>query len=168
MTDKELHKLGRKDLLQLMLESGKEAERCRKQLENAEEQIARLEKNIEHLKKRLDKKDAQIHDLKEALQEGQKKIDLELEEAGSIAEAALRLNGVFEAAQKAADQYVYNVKRLQDMKLENSPLWSMWEANNRAQSEKKGVLKDTHERRQKRYGDSDAESDRGGTPKGTA
>ena len=31
------------------------------------------------------------------------------ESAGSIAEAALKLNGVFEAAQKAADQYVASV-----------------------------------------------------------
>lgn len=167
MTDKELHKLDRKQMLQLMLESGREAERCRKQLEKAEEQISRLEKNIEHLKKRLDKKDAQIHELKEALQEGQKEMDIGLEEAGSIAEAALKLNGVFEAAQKAADQYVYNVKRLQDMKLEKSPLWAMWEANSRAQREKKGVQKETHERRQKRDGASDTKSDRVGTSEGT-
>lgn len=33
-----------------------------------------------------------------------------VQDAGSIAEAALKLNGVFEAAQKAADQYVANVK----------------------------------------------------------
>lgn len=36
------------------------------------------------------------------------------EEAGSIAEAALRLNGVFEAAQAACDQYTENIKRLSD------------------------------------------------------
>lgn len=35
-----------------------------------------------------------------------------LQQAGSIAEAALRLNGVFEAAQAAADQYLENVARL--------------------------------------------------------
>ena len=34
-----------------------------------------------------------------------------LQEAGSIAEASLRLSGVFEAAQKAADLYVASVKR---------------------------------------------------------
>ena len=32
-----------------------------------------------------------------------------LEEAGSIAEASLRLNRIFEAAQQAADQYLENV-----------------------------------------------------------
>lgn len=32
------------------------------------------------------------------------------QEAGSIAEAALRLNKVFEAAQQAADQYLENIR----------------------------------------------------------
>jgi hypothetical protein len=36
------------------------------------------------------------------------------EKAGSIAEAALQLNLVFETAQKAADQYLMNVRRLSD------------------------------------------------------
>lgn len=34
-----------------------------------------------------------------------------LREAGSIAEASLKLSGVFEAAQRAADLYVASVKR---------------------------------------------------------
>lgn len=36
---------------------------------------------------------------------------IQLEQAGSIAAAALRLNEVFEAAQAAADQYLENVRR---------------------------------------------------------
>ena len=32
-----------------------------------------------------------------------------LEESGSIAEAAIRINGVFEAAQAAAEQYLYSL-----------------------------------------------------------
>ena len=35
---------------------------------------------------------------------------LKMENAGSIAEAALALNGVFEAAQEAADQYLAQVR----------------------------------------------------------
>lgn len=46
--------------------------------------------------------------LREQLQEQQ----INIEKAGSIAEAALALNGVFEAAQRAADQYLANVRRL--------------------------------------------------------
>ena len=37
---------------------------------------------------------------------------IELEEAGSIAEASLRMNGIFEAAQRCAEQYLMNVKRI--------------------------------------------------------
>lgn len=38
--------------------------------------------------------------------------EIKIENAGSIAEAALALNGIFEAAQKAADQYLENVRRM--------------------------------------------------------
>ena len=34
-----------------------------------------------------------------------------VEEAGSLAESALRLNNVFQAAQEAADQYLLNVQQ---------------------------------------------------------
>ena len=36
---------------------------------------------------------------------------IEIENAGSIAEAALKLNGVFEAADEAAKQYIYNMEQ---------------------------------------------------------
>ncbi len=36
--------------------------------------------------------------------------NLAIEEAGSLAEAALKLSGVFEAAQEAADLYLENVR----------------------------------------------------------
>lgn len=39
---------------------------------------------------------------------------LELREAGSIAEAALKVNRVFEAAEAAAAQYLENIRRLSD------------------------------------------------------
>ena len=47
----------------------------------------------------------------EELEEKMRKRELQLAESGSIAEAALKLSGIFEAAQQAADQYVYNVQR---------------------------------------------------------
>ena len=37
---------------------------------------------------------------------------IRIERAGSIAEAALQLNGVFQAAEEAAAQYLVNVRRL--------------------------------------------------------
>ena len=38
------------------------------------------------------------------------KREIQIAESGSIAEAALKLNGIFEAAQKAADEYLLSVK----------------------------------------------------------
>lgn len=40
-----------------------------------------------------------------------------MEQSGSIAQAALALNGVFEAAEKAAQAYVESVKQMTDRKL---------------------------------------------------
>ena len=80
MTDQELKKLRRSDLLELLIAQEKENERLRSQVEQLEKRLA------------------------------DRAIDLE--QAGSIAEAALRLNGVFQAAQDAAAQYLENVRRL--------------------------------------------------------
>lgn len=59
------------------------------------ELLAGQEKEIEVLRRELAQKDAILAERR-----------LVSEQAGSIAEAALRLNGVFEAAQRAADQYL--------------------------------------------------------------
>ncbi len=80
MTERELRKLSRADLLELLLEERRENEQLRTKLEKAGERLT--ERTIR------------------------------LKEAGSIAEASLRLNGVFEAAEAAAAQYVENVRRL--------------------------------------------------------
>jgi hypothetical protein len=65
-------------------------------------------------------------------------------EAGSIAEASLKLNGIFEAAQAAASQYVENVRRLNLPEGANhgssgpySP--PVWQAEERRQSPDCGV-----------------------------
>ena len=80
MTEKELRKLSRADLLELLIEQVKENERLTVRLAEKESML----------------RERQIH----------------LDKMGSIAEAALKLNGVFEAAQAAADQYLENVRRL--------------------------------------------------------
>ncbi len=80
MTDKELKRLNRSELLEML--------------------IAQIEEN-QKLKRHL----AQAQ---EALQNRQ----ISLESAGSIAEAALRLNGVFEAADRAAQQYLDSVRAM--------------------------------------------------------
>jgi hypothetical protein len=79
MTDKELKRLRRAELLEMLLEQTK---------------------RVEELEAELEKKNRELEDKR-----------VSISEAGNIAEAALKLNGVFEAAQRAADQYLENVKR---------------------------------------------------------
>lgn len=78
MTDKELHRLSRKELLEMLLAQTQENEKLKEELRCAQRQLS---------DRRL-------------LQEN----------AGSMAEAAMRLNAVFEAADRAAQQYLENVR----------------------------------------------------------
>lgn len=80
MTDNELKKLSRNDLLQMLLEQSREVQSLRAQL--AEAQSALQDRTIA------------------------------IDKAGSIAEASLQLNGVFQAAQAACQQYMDNISNL--------------------------------------------------------
>ena len=80
MTDKELKKLSRAELLEMLIE----------------------------LTERNEELQAENDRLKEKLNDR----TLVMDQAGSIAEAALRLNGVFEAAEKAANQYLESVRSM--------------------------------------------------------
>lgn len=82
MTEKELKRLSRKQLLEMLIVQTE----CNEQLEN---QLAEVKKQLE------------CRIIKE-------------KKAGSIAEAALKLNGVFEAAQNAANQYLENIQHLEE------------------------------------------------------
>lgn len=68
-----------------------------------------LELLIEESKKN-DALTQEVADLKAALASR----DLTLSTVGSIAEASLVLSGVFEAAQRAADEYLEQVRRLRE------------------------------------------------------
>ncbi len=130
MTDRELQKLGRRELLQLLLEQAKESERLRKQVGELEEQLRQTEEGYERLRDRLDSKDAQIHELEDTLHTEREKRETDLENVGSIAEAALRLNGVFDAAQRAADYYLQSIQTLYPLPegVELPPPPPVWEA----------------------------------------
>ena len=80
MTDKELRRLSRSELLEML--------------------IAQTEENSQ-LKIRLEQAEAQLRDRR-----------IEIDKAGSLAEAALSLNGVFQAAEAAAQQYLENIQRI--------------------------------------------------------
>ncbi len=79
MTSKELKRLSRSDLLEMLLDLSKENKK--------------LLQEVEQLRAEAEQR------------------KLSLEKCGSIAEAALSLNGVFEAAQAACEQYMENVRQ---------------------------------------------------------
>ena len=126
MTEKEFRKLKRQELLQLLLTQVQGEKELRLQFEETEARLKELEEGYERLKARLNSKDAQIHKLAGRLNKKDQQIknlksDLEslrtdrkikLREAGSIAEASLKLSGIYEAAQKAADLYLENIERM--------------------------------------------------------
>ena len=81
MTDREVRKLNRTDLLKLLIEQTEENERLAARLSKLEQQLADR--------------------------------TITLENSGSIAEAALRLSGVFDQAQEAADSYLESIRAKQ-------------------------------------------------------
>lgn len=80
MTNKELRRLSRAELLEMLVEQMEENEILKERLEEAKKALA-------------DRK-------------------IVIEQAGTLAEAALRLNGVFEAADQAAQQYLENIRNM--------------------------------------------------------
>ena len=78
MTDKELRRLSRRQLLEMLVIQKKENTRLRQELERA--RAALIERRIA------------------------------IDQSGTMAEAALRRNQVFEAADRAAKQYLQNIK----------------------------------------------------------
>ena len=80
MTDKELRRLSRRELLEMLIEQMNENEELKQKLDRAESEL----------------KDRNIM----------------IENAGSLAEATLKLIDVFEAADRAAQQYLENVRRM--------------------------------------------------------
>ncbi len=78
MTEKELRRMGRRDLIEIIAAQKRRELELLERLEKAEQQLG--ERNIR------------------------------LTEAGSIAEAAMSVSGVFEAAQAAADTYLRSIE----------------------------------------------------------
>ena len=79
MNQQDLKRLGRRDLLEMLLDLSKENEQLRKRNSMLEKQL------VDRM--------------------------LTVSNVGSLAEAAMQLNGVFQAAEAACDQYVYNVQQ---------------------------------------------------------
>lgn len=113
MEQKDLKKLKRRELLELMLEQAK--------------RIQKLELEIKDLKSELDSK------------------KIKIKESGSIAEAALKLNNIFEDAENAVNQYYENFKD-NCKKMETS-------IKKEAMLEKNRIVKETLERCKKKEED---------------
>ena len=115
MTERELRSLGRKELLEIMVEQGKELETSKSKYEKDLEFLkSEHEKDREFLKSEYEK---EIAALKEELEQARKTLqsrEIAIDEAGSIAVAALQINGVFEAAQAASQQYIDNIRSLSE------------------------------------------------------
>ncbi len=69
MTEKELHKLRRQDLLQMLVAQGREVTRRKVAAEELENSLRLSEESNERLKHRLDEKDETIEKLKHRLDE---------------------------------------------------------------------------------------------------
>ena len=82
MQQKDLSKLSRLDLLELLIEQSKEVERLNNEMMEMKEQLENRE--------------------------------IAVDRAGTLAEASLELSGIFDAAQKAADKYLENVRLMEE------------------------------------------------------
>ena len=123
MTDLELKKLRRTDLLELLLAQEKENEELRRQ--------------VQQLQSRLEER------------------ELVMVNAGSIAEASMQLNGVFEAAQAAADQYLASIRKMNE---EKETYCSKIKEEARLRAEQ--TLREAEERCSRMEAESRAEADR--------
>lgn len=149
MTEKELHKLHRQDLLQLLVEQGKEAlqlgnrlaetesslnemqsgnDRLKTKLNEKDEQIDRLKERLDEkdalinkLKSRLDEKDAKIHHLNADVQALQKRRQLEVDEIIR----ALKLGSLLDLIQQASDQYMQNLRQTQEIIVDQEPPYAI-------------------------------------------
>ena len=80
MTDRQLRKASRLDLLQILLEQRRENESLRQQIAELEQQLLKRQ--------------------------------ITIDQAGTLAEAALKLSGIFDAAESACQYYSENIRSL--------------------------------------------------------
>ena len=85
MTEKELHKLRREDLLDMLIRQSEDYARLTDELTKAKEELA--------------------------------KRALAMENAGTLADAAFQLNGVYHAADDACSQYVESIRQMHEQQL---------------------------------------------------
>lgn len=139
MTEKELGKLRRPDLLALLVAQGKESSSLQERLEESEQSFTQAlqldnrlrakldekDEQIERLKARLNEKDEQIEHLKSRLEDKDRRLNVlaaqvddlitdkffSMENAHSLTEISVKLELMLRAAQKASDRYIRNLQK---------------------------------------------------------
>ena len=112
MTEKELKKLSRAELLEMLIAQSKKLSRVEEELANAQNELKRR--------------------------------DIAINTSGTLAEAALKLSGIFEDADKAAQQYRESL-RMRQMQADSIIADAQTQANNiikAAKEQQKLILSD--------------------------
>lgn len=94
LANKELKKFKRTELLEILLDQSKENEQQKKKIEELQQTVAKLQAQLEDRTLRINK-------------------------AGTIAEAAFALNGVYDSTQAAAQQYLDGLEKLYERERQN-------------------------------------------------
>lgn len=95
MKDKALRRLSRADLLELLIDRTRENDQMKARIAELEEQLLSANQKLEQRR-------------------------IAIDNAGSIAEAALQVNGMIDAAQRTASQYIENIERIQKEQIQTS------------------------------------------------
>jgi len=105
MTDKELRKLRRSELLEMMIDQKKSVAAMESKLSETETELAALRETYERLRKKLDDKDEKIRELKEELAHALDKREIMTGEAQSVAAVTARLDQAVSQIESAAATY---------------------------------------------------------------
>lgn len=101
MTDKELRKLRRTELLEMMIEGKQAVAAAEEKVAKVEAENRQLQETYERLRKKLDDKDEKIRELRAELQSARDNRQLLTEEQEGVAAVTARLNEAVKAAERA-------------------------------------------------------------------
>ena len=101
MTDKELRRLRRTELLELMIEGKQAVAAAEEKVAQVEEQMRQLQETYERLRRKLDDKDEKIRELRSELQSARDNKELLRQEHEEVAAVTARLNEAVAAAEQA-------------------------------------------------------------------
>lgn len=118
MTEKELHRLRRQDLLQLLLAQSQEVTQHQREIARLEKLLSATREDNDHLRAQLDERDVHLKDVVSRLDRKDAELRAlhaeaeaaQAEETGSVAEVSKRLGAILDAAQKETDAYLESIR----------------------------------------------------------